>query len=457
VTFCAPDATLLSPAAHKASGKTRTGIPNNGKRAPLGARIPQPRTTSDLPRSLIMFGGRSFWHRLSRAIVAGFVASIVLVASVGEARAQGMMGGGRFLDPPVDSKEIDSLVKMMALDTDTESAVRDLFSAFQGQFDSARAKLQEIFRLAQEEAQRNQDQSVWLDAQKKAIEYYGHQMKLRDVLFEDIKLLLSSEQTEKWPAFERLHRRSHLLDTGQNIIPGSSVDLFRLLDDTKKDAADETAPEVTDTLTRYEIELDRLLIESRDLQNAQLEKTQKMMEEGGNFMANMGEWEKMFDEGRALQVKIREVNTKYGRQIAGMLPDDRRAEFDAEFNRRANPRVYAKNYVDGAFETASGLESLTPEQKTELTTIHEEYEREAAPIRAKWDELLVDFQTKVKLMEMFSGAQGNAEAKAQEQAKKELDERYYTRIRSILTEEQVQALPERDKTNWREGPAFEGN
>jgi hypothetical protein len=406
-----------------------------------------------------MFGGRSFWHRLSRAIAAGFVASIVLVATVGEARAQGMMGGGRFFDPPVDSKEIDSLVEMMALTDDTESAVRDLFSAFQGQFDTARDKLQEIFRLAQEEAQRNQDPSVWLDAQKKAIEYYGHQMKLRDVLFEDIKLLLSAEQTEKWPAFERLHRRTHLLDTGQSIIPGSSVDLIGLLNDTKKNASDETAPEVADTLTRYEIELDRLLIESRDLQNTQLEKTQKMMEEGGNFMSNMGEWEKMFDEGRAVQIKIREVNTKYARQVAGMLPDDRRTEFDAEFNRRANPRVYAKNYVDGAFETANGLESLTPEQKTQLATIREEYEREAAPIRAKWDQSLVDWQTNVKMMEMFMGAQagGNAEAKAQEQAKKELDDRVYARIRSVLTEEQVQALPDRANSDWREGPAFEGN
>jgi len=406
-----------------------------------------------------MFGIRSLRRHLSRGIVAALALSIMVLVPAMDARAQGGMGAGRFFDPPVDSEEIDSLIEIAAVDEATAEAIQDLFQAFLSQFNSASEKIREIFRLAQEEAERNRDPSVFQDAQKKAIEYYGHQLKIRDQLFEDIKLLLSAEQAETWPKFERLHRRNHLLDNGQNIIAGSSVDLIQLVDDTKTEASGSVAPEVTDTLNRYELELDRLLVQSRDLQNEQLEKTQKLMEEGGNFFANMGEWEKMFDEGRKLQVEIREVNTKYARQIAGMLADAQRAEFDTEYNRRANPRVYAKNYVNGAFDTAKGLESLTPEQKVELAALQDQFQREIAPVQAKWDEELVEWQTNVKMMEMFMGAQagGTAEAKALEQAKKDLDDRYYARIRALLTEEQVKALPDRADTNWRNDPAFGGN
>jgi len=256
-----------------------------------------------------------------------------------------------------------------------------------------------------------------------------------------------------------MHRREHVLDSGQNIIAGSAVDLVKLNDDTRVDQSAAVAPEVADALTRYETELDRLLIETRELQTQQLETTLKILGEGGNFMTNMADWEKMFDEGRALQNKIREVNTRYARQIAGMLAEEQRAEFDLEFNRRSNPRVYNKTYVDEAFEKAAGLESLTAEQREQLKAIQVEYLREADPLRAKWDEQLVEWQTNVKMMEMFMGAQagGNAQAKESEKAKKELDERYYDRIRAALTEEQAKALPDRAKTDWRTEKTFDSN
>ena len=50
---------------------------------------------------------------------------------------------------------------------------------------------------------------------------------------------------------------------------------------------------------------------------------------------------------------------------------------------------------------------------------------------------------------MGAQAGGSADAKASENAKKELDERYYIRIREVLTEEQAAALPDRAASDWR--------
>ena len=280
----------------------------------------------------------NLFRRAPKGVLAVAALVLTIFCTTDDARAQ-MGGMGALMRPMVDSKEVDALVQLLKLDADTETAVRDLFVAFQSQHAVASEKLQEIFQKAQEEAQRNNDMSVIQDMQKKALEFYKSQLTARDRLFDDIKLMLTPEQLEKWPDFERLHRRTHLLDSGQNLVAGSTVDLVQLVDDTRPKSSEANAPEVDDMLNRYAADLDRILIESRDLQAEQLEQTQKMLAEGGNFMANLEQWSKMFNDARALQVKVRELNARYERQIAGLLSDAQRAVFSTEYNRRANPRV----------------------------------------------------------------------------------------------------------------------
>lgn len=398
----------------------------------------------------------NLFRRAPKGVLAVAALVLTIFCTTDDARAQ-MGGMGALMRPMVDSKEVDALVQLLKLDADAETAVRDLFVAFQSQHAAASEKLQEIFQKAQEEAQRNNDMTVIQDMQKKALEFYKSQLTARDRLFDDIKLMLTPEQLEKWPDFERLHRRTHLLDSGQNLVAGSTVDLVQLVDDTRPKSSEANAPEVDDMLNRYAADLDRILIESRDLQAEQLEQTQKMLAEGGNFMANLEQWSKMFNDARALQVKVRELNARYERQIAGLLSDAQRAEFSTEYNRRANPRVYARNYVDGAFDTALGLESLSAEQREQVVALQAEYRAAAQPICEKWDAALAEWQSQVQMMEMFSPGAGSAQAKEFEQAKKDLDEQTYSRLRGILTEEQASALPERETSNWRTEPTFDGN
>ncbi len=393
----------------------------------------------------------------SRSLIRTLLLACVVGAAllVPAQRASAQMGMGALMRPMVDSTEIDALVEMMQLNKDTEAAVRDLFVAFQGQHQAAQEKLQEIFQKAQQEAQG--DPSAIQAMQKKVFEYYEHQLKIRDTLFDDIKLLLTPEQSQEWPAFERLNRRDHLLDSGQNLIPGSSVDLVKVLDDTRGKDAGPESPELKDMVTRYEMDLDRLLVEQRDLQADQLKEVQKLLAEGGNFLNQMDTYQKMFDESRKVQLKVREVNEKYSRQIAGLLTEANHAEFESTYNQRANPRVYSKNYMDKAFETATGLESLTPEQVQQIAAIQAEYQREVGPIRDKWNEQMVEWQSTMKLSDMFGGQNGNAELKAQEDAKKDLDDKYYTRLRGVLTEDQAKALPDRGGNDWRTESAFDQN
>lgn len=361
-------------------------------------------------------------------------------------------GMSQLMEPPVTTEDIEELVEMIEADEAQEEIIRDLFQGMMQKQTAASDKLREILKVVGEEAQ--SDPTVWQDFQRKAIEYMGYQEGLKSGLFEDIKLVLTPEQTERWPAFERFHRRQHVLDDNQSIVTAARVDLVRVMNDVAEAESSARSEEVVDVVERYEIELDRLLVEKKELSDRQLQEVLEVLEEGKNMMAQMPRWEKMFDEGRELQVRIRDVNEKYVRLFAARLAPEAQSEFRVEYNERAMPTVYEKGYMDDAFETAAGLESLTPDQRERITALEQEYDREAEGIRAKWAEALRAWQTDVQMMQMWGGGKaGGAEASEQKSAKQDLDGRYYERLRSILTEAQRENLPERE-SDWRNSGGF---
>ena len=291
-----------------------------------------------------------------------FVAGLTVLTS--GARAQ-WGNWGRFFQPPVDSEQIELLEELIGADEGQREAIGAMFEGFQSRHQQSVEAMREIFQKAREEAQRSRDQSVWMDVQKRAIEFSKHTTSMRDAFFEDLQLLLSPEQMEQWPAFERAHRRATLLDTGQVFISGSTLDLVRLADDAGDEVTDVEG--VGDLVQRYEVQLDRILVESDEMGREHLEKTQEMLEAGGNFFTNMNEYGQMFDEARAVQVRIRDLNDRFARQIIARLPEENRSEIEAEFNRQFMPAVYGRTFVDNAFDVALGLGDLSDDQRSAST------------------------------------------------------------------------------------------
>ena len=367
------------------------------------------------------------------------------------ARAQ-MMGMSELFSSPVSSEDVGVMIETVGASKDQEAAIRDLYQGFQQKQQHASDRLKEILEQVQKEAQ--QDPGIWRDMQKKFIEFIGYKDKLAGAFFDDVKLLLSPEQVQKWPVFERRLRREHTLTDQQAIVTASRVDLIKVIDDVARDSSDEVRAQLLDLTDRYEVELDRLLVQKKELEREQLEAVSAIMEKGGNIMDQMGEYEKMFNASRELQLKIRDLNEKYERQVAARIGPELQEKFDKTYNERAMPAVYEKSYAVEAFETALGLESLTTEQTTQINDLQGEYKREVDGIRVKWAAALRDWQAEVKMTELFGGGQGGGpEAQTQRDAKKDLDERYYERIRAILNEDQRASLPDREK-DWRSSGGF---
>jgi hypothetical protein len=380
------------------------------------------------------------------AVVGGLALGLAVASP---AQAQMMGGMGRLLEPPVNSEDIKNLNELLDIPEGQQEVIDDLFQGFMLKHERAKETLLDIFRKAQKEAEETRDFSVWRDVQIKAIEFIEYQQSIVDDLFMDVKLTLSDERLERWPAFERLHRRAHVLDSGQNIISGSTVDVVRVVDDV------DLSEDLSDLTERYATELDRLLVKRQDMTKEHLEKSAEIMSEGEGWMSGMDKWAELFNEGRELEAEILDLNNRYARLVEARLQGDDRVAFEREFNRRAMPAVYGESYVDKAFEATMGIESLSPDQREQATELLSNYRREAGAIQSEWASALEKWQTSAEMMEMFGGQRsGNQETEQHKTAKKELDERYYERLREILTESQVALLPEREQTDWRKSTAF---
>jgi len=237
-------------------------------------------------------------------------------------------------------------------------------------------------------------------------------------------------------------------------ISGSTVDLVQVVED---EFEGEPPQPVADTVRRYEIELDRLLIQREEMRTEMAQRQFEILEEGGNFFTHQDEFTEMFDRSRELDIKVRDLNERYARLVTAAMASEG-DEVMREFNRRSLPQVYGRSYAEEAFDTVLGLEDLTDDQREQVEGLRSEYEREASIIRDKWAAALKEWQADVELMQMFGGgAQGGGpEAREQADAKQELDERFYARVREILTKEQRDVLPERETDgDWRNQPAFE--
>jgi hypothetical protein len=361
------------------------------------------------------------------------------LAVVPHARAQigaGMDMGA--MTAPVSSRSLDVYAKLLALDADQKEAAESLLVGYQAQHRAAVESFNKKMESLQKEMEETQD---WMA--------FGTRMrdlgvKFRDdidgverAFMDDLKVLLSQTQLERFVRVERARRREKLLMFG--LVAGQAVDLFAVAEAVK--AADK--PGVEDLLRSYEVEMDRRL---QDFERWQRE--QEKAFEGVNPMNfDMDQMSKLMGQMYERARQIRDLNRRFARQIASSLGEGER--FTEEFNRRAHPRVYRPSYTARCLAAAEGFADLSAEQRAELKLLRESYVREAAAANARWAAVVEAAEDKrganmmEEMMQRAMGGGGNDEVADARKARQELDERMLDRLKAILTKAQAERLPEK--------------
>lgn len=381
------------------------------------------------------------------AIIATLVTLFLAIAP-----ANAQMGGGMGLAEPFSSEDVSDMGAYLDMTDEQIATVRDMHQAYFAAFQEDRETLTQAIQAIIQEAQEAGDMSGYSEIGEMVWAFEKSSQKNLDRLFEDIKLILSEEQLDRWPAYEVRAYRKRTLPTvsGQGMsISGASTDLIDIyehrIDERLED--EELEETVESILAQYGREMNTAL---KNFSEVRRKTTEESLEIGMNWMNNMGKLEDIIGRYIEAAVQIRDINDRYVGRVAAALPQDLRETWEDRYNRTASPSVYSPNYINESFETALELKDLTEEQRTRINDLRARHASSAKPINKKWDEALRQSQESFSIQAMMSGQTTSAEANEFRDERRELDASTYDSLASILTDAQAENLPDKPVTNWRD-------
>lgn len=400
------------------------------------------------------------------AIVTGIVLAAGTVAgpfcSSAQAQMRMNMGMGAGMGgSKVSASEVEQFSKILSLDKTQASAFKDLHQAYEAEYEQASKVMQDKMEKMRAEAQDTGDWSVMIkDAQEVAQTFQTKSTDLEKSLMSDLKALLTPDQTTKWPSLERTHRRNQSLSGGT--IPGfglagEGVDLVKMVEELKLAKMPEA---VSQSLDRYESEMDSALIE-RDAKRKDMAEQmnpfgKKDGKGGGGDGGGMPDFKKiseMMSEMRKTGIKVRDLNDRYSTLVASGLPDDVREDFSTRFKKAKFPQVYREAYTGKALTAAAGFKDLDQQQQSGIADLAAVYKRESATANERYAKAQADAEKDGGgedmmggWMKMMNGDQGGDESDlaVAKKAKRKLDTDTLDKLKGILTPEQVERLPERE-------------
>jgi hypothetical protein len=386
--------------------------------------------------------------------------------SVAASPSFGGMGGGS-LTAPLGKSDVEQMSKLLKFTEDQKGAAGLFLDAYLAEH----AKRAEPLKAAQDAAQatfrEDRDFSVFGELAPKQEAFAKESAVKEKELLENVKGLLTKEQTAQWPTWERAHRRAKSMNRG--MLAGERADLIQIVERLKFSDAANTA--LTPTLDAYGMELDRVIIARDEAQNTAAEDGKSMREQftkGGGpgspeFMEMMKKADELMKKSREASIPVRDVNRKYAKQIettlAGISADEAK-RFSTEFRKISYPDIYRERYADRALAAAAAMEGLEKSQLEGIAAIKEQYLRERAPLEQAAEKAADDAEANFSLTGMMGGGGGgimrmmggDEATKEARKARRELDTSVIDKLKAILTTEQVAKLPDRAADTASDAP-----
>lgn len=372
----------------------------------------------------------------------------------GGGRFGGGMGGmfGRnMFEASVTSRSLENYSKMLGLDADQETAAKALLEGYQQSFAEMADKARDTMSRMREEmrgafAEGGPDPEVFNKMGQEFTKFRKAGTELEQGFFNDLKAVLTPQQTEKWPSVERLHRRETSI--GRGLLAGERVDLIKLVDDAK--LAPEARKTLDQVLSDYETELDREIVSRNAAYDAVQGRMREMFQDPNN-----PESVKAFEDGRAAGLRLRDVNRKYARQIEGLLPEESREAFSTSFRRESYPEIHRATYATRAIDAAAAMTDLDDAQKTTIASIRESYTRDLNAVNREMEEARDKRESTGKLEDLLprrwgGGGRGGDEGDPLRERRTSLQDAAVEKLKSVLTPDQFAALPER-RGEWGGG------
>lgn len=286
---------------------------------------------------------------------------------------------------------------------------------------------------------------------------------MRTQFVEGLKASLNDDQLVQWPAFERFLTREKSLPRSR--LSGEGTNLFLVLDSLE--LSDEDFAKVEPLLDDYELRLDAALKARNDYLAASSSRLFKALEQGDSTEAT-----RILERQVALRAAVRDVNDDFRTTMMAALGEsDAAKRFEQAAIEDGYERVFRPTLAQRAFEAALALDGLDPTVARSIAELQAAYlselgngnrnllatmRREEPGQQTRDATRFVTFMTAAMngdFSAMAGGGhfgmggrgEGPDPVRAAFDQRNELSETYVERLRAMLTPEQVEQLPRRER------------
>jgi hypothetical protein len=264
--------------------------------------------------------------------------------------------------------------------------------------------------------------------------------KIEETFASDMKLILTPEQVERWPAVERAQRRDQTLRRG--FLSGERVDLFVLVEEAK--LPEEAAAAVKPVLDQYDVDMDRELAKRNDTYENSFEKMGELRREG-----DMEGLQELIKEGREAGARVRDLNRRFARQLTDLLPEDQKPVFEMAFKRASFPEVYRPTQASRAITAAIGFDDITDAQKEQLNALNARYSRDLEGVNEKLAKGIEEGEMNFDMGNFMNRDREEGPLADLRRERRDVDRTAMDEVRKILTAEQQERLPKPDNDGQR--------
>lgn len=340
--------------------------------------------------------------------------------------------------------KIERYARVLTLDGAQTEAAKALYEAYQKDTAAASKKTRDAMKDAQGLMEDGDHKAFEERMAKTMREQSESSKKLTDTFLSDLRSILNPNQADRWPALERMRRREQYLGGMVMMgggVGGSSVDLVGLID--KLGIPGNLRAKVDEQLALYEVDIDRPL---QDRQH-NVDEEQRTM---GAVQKFDGEsFAKRQERDRKVDMAIREVNTKYVRQIGAALPEEWARKLTETYDARAYRGIYKESTIGRKMAAAQKLESLSSDQRKSLEAMIAKYKKDAKQANDSWAAAQKAAEdagrsTGGGIMMFGPGSKENIDPAfaSARSARKDVDSAAREQLEKLLTPEQLASIPE---------------
>jgi len=365
---------------------------------------------------------------------------------------------------PLTPEEFETYIDILRLDEMTTGIARDMYEGLRTENAELSSSFSEEMMGLVKEIQESGDHSKLMELMPELQQKRKSATEaLRDTFLGDLKLLLSDAQAARWPLVEQSRRRVRVQSTLG--VSAANIDMIELVQNTLSTVPDE----VTVQLDSYARSLDRMLLETIKLREARTSFF------GLSFDVDEEMAEELREQSlkqRELSVSIRDLNDRTMRLVSAELDADAAESLQREFCLAGFPQVYTPSYTKKAIRAALVIDSLENDQRSQIQALQSRHTLAVAKLNNRWERTIRDSDEEapsgmilpgpggatvlVEIDEGFGGFDGDAELtnlQKARQARNERDEQTLTKLRALLSENQITQLPEKPKERSPFDPA----